>query len=347
MESDRAGRRAGAPVGRAGVKIDRTHLERAASETRFQAEPLEKVLQLLGLLEALRSHPFLENRLALKGGTALNLFLLDLPRLSVDVDLNVIHPVGRDEMLAERPQLEEAVRAVCAREGFAIRHVPEEHAGGKWRLGYERSAGGTGSIELDLNFLMRVPIWTPSVRDSIPIAGAAARRITLLDEHELAGGKLAALFGRNASRDLYDAVGLIRRGGLDAHRLRLSFVAHGAINRRDWRTVALDELRLEAGDADRRLTPLLRADLVPTRGALDAWCAGLVAECREGLAGVLPFTAAEFDFLEHLNGRGEIAAELLTSDGEMQARLRSHPGLLWKAQNVRQHLNLREGGGVG
>lgn len=346
MEPHRAGRSAGATVGRADVKIDRAHLEREASEAGFQAEPLEKVLQLLGLLEALRSHPFLGKRLALKGGTALNLFLLDVPRLSVDVDLNVIHPVGRDEMLAERPQLEEAVRAVCAREGFSIRHIPEEHAGGKWRLGYERSAGGTGSIELDLNFLMRVPIWTPTVRDSIPIAGAAARRITVLDEHELAGGKLAALFGRNASRDLYDAVGLIRRGGLDTHRLRLSFVVHGAINRRDWRTVSLDELRLEAGDADRRLTPLLRADLVPARGALEAWCAGLLAECRDGLATVLPFTAAEHHFIERLNGRGEIAADVLTSDGEMQARLRSHPGLLWKAQNVMRRLSLGGGGDV-
>ena len=59
-------------------------LERLASETGFQSEPVEKVLHLLELLEGLRSHPFLAERLALKGGTAINLFVLDLARLSGD-----------------------------------------------------------------------------------------------------------------------------------------------------------------------------------------------------------------------------------------------------------------------
>ena len=43
---------------------------------------------LVRLLEAVRTHPFLGPRMALKGGTALNLFVLDLPRLSVDIDMN-------------------------------------------------------------------------------------------------------------------------------------------------------------------------------------------------------------------------------------------------------------------
>ena len=68
----------------------RNSLERLtldADTTGFQPDVLEKVAQLLGLLDAIRSHPFLEGRLALKGGTALNLFVFDVPRLSVDIDL--------------------------------------------------------------------------------------------------------------------------------------------------------------------------------------------------------------------------------------------------------------------
>ncbi len=67
-------------------------------------ETLEKVIRLLGLLNALRSHPFLKGRIALKGGTALNLFVFDVPRLSVDIDLNYIGARDRDTMLAERPR---------------------------------------------------------------------------------------------------------------------------------------------------------------------------------------------------------------------------------------------------
>jgi predicted nucleotidyltransferase component of viral defense system len=63
-------------------------LQREAEATGFRAEALEKVLWLLDLLEGFRSHPFLKSRMALKGGTALNLFVFEVPRLSVDIDLN-------------------------------------------------------------------------------------------------------------------------------------------------------------------------------------------------------------------------------------------------------------------
>ncbi|WP_455389460.1 nucleotidyl transferase AbiEii/AbiGii toxin family protein, partial [Petrachloros mirabilis] len=78
-------------------------------------------------------------RLALKGGTALNLFYFDVPRLSVDIDLNYVGAADRETMLEDRPKLEEAVQAVCAREGFTVRRLPTDHAGGKWRMSYKSS----------------------------------------------------------------------------------------------------------------------------------------------------------------------------------------------------------------
>ena len=65
---------------------------------------LEKVIQLLHLLEASQAHPFLKNRWALKGGTALNLFVFDVPRLSVDIDLNYVGAADRETMMVERVQ---------------------------------------------------------------------------------------------------------------------------------------------------------------------------------------------------------------------------------------------------
>lgn len=87
-------------------------LQREAEATGFRGEALEKVVRLLELLEGFRSHPFLKSRIGLKGGTALNLFVFDVPRLSVDIDLNYIGAVDRDAMLAERPKVEQAIEAV-------------------------------------------------------------------------------------------------------------------------------------------------------------------------------------------------------------------------------------------
>jgi len=84
------------------VKFDAVYLQRISHETGFDAVNLEKVLRLKRLLIEFHSHPFLKDRLVLKGGTALNLFYLELSRLSVDIDLNYIGALDRERMLQER-----------------------------------------------------------------------------------------------------------------------------------------------------------------------------------------------------------------------------------------------------
>ena len=158
-------------------------------------------------------------------GTALNLFVFDVPRLSVDIDLNYIGAADRDTMLAEQPQLNLALEAVCGRLGIRIRHAPSEHAGGKWRLSYTTVSGRSSTLELDVN--------------------------------ELAAGKLVALFARNAARDLFDTRRLLQRPGLDRDRLRLGFVVYGGMNRRDWRTVSIDDVQADHRQVDRQLVSRL------------------------------------------------------------------------------------------
>jgi hypothetical protein len=88
------------------------------------------------------------------------------------------------------------------------------------------------------------------------------------------------------------------------------------------------------------LVPMLRSDLAPTRRTVAAWAKRLVDECRERLAILLPLNPPESEFLRRLNDKGEIAAELLTATPAMQTILREHPGLRWKALNVRKHRGL-------
>ena len=56
---------------------------------------------------------FADNVFALKGGTAINLFVRDIPRLSVDLDLVFVdHRPGRDEALA---RINDAIRNIVDR----------------------------------------------------------------------------------------------------------------------------------------------------------------------------------------------------------------------------------------
>jgi predicted nucleotidyltransferase component of viral defense system len=317
--------------------VTATDLVRAAADTGFLIEPLGKVERLLALLEGLRSHPFLKGRVVLKGGTALNLFVFDVPRLSVDIDLNYVGATDRAAMLDERPKVEQAIQAVCGRLGIQIKRAPSDHAGGKWRLSYMTVTGRSGSLELDMNFMLRTPLWDHTLRSSQPVGPFLVGDVPVLDVHELAAGKLAALFGRTASRDLFDARELLARGGLDRDRLRLGFVVYGGINRRDWRKVSLDDVQTSAEEVDRRLVPMLRADIAPARDQISTWTQQLVAECKELLTVVLPLETPERKFLDALNDRGEIIPELLTDDTHLQDLIQAHPGILWKALNVKKH----------
>ena len=317
--------------------LTRETLLAEASQLGVQPDMLEKVVRLASLLGHLRDHPYLRGRWALKGGTALNLFCLEVPRLSVDIDLNYIGAADLGTMQAERPEVERAVEQACRREGLALQRIPGDHAGGKWRLRYESLLSAGGNLELDLNFLQRVPLWPVDQRqarlgDCVEVSG-----IPVLELHELVAGKLVALLARRAARDLFDAHRLLAHELLLPERLRLAFVVYAGASRVDCRTMAAEQVDYEPGELKDSLLPVLRQ---ATREAFEAdpdWPRQLVDECRTRLAAVLPFTGSELAFLDRLLDDGEIEPELLTSDRALAERIGLQPGLRWKALNVRQY----------
>ena len=72
------------------MNITKLELMQISDKERFKPHTLEKVWTLLTVLERIQEDKDLRGKFALKGGTALNVFYSDLPRLSVDIDLNYI-----------------------------------------------------------------------------------------------------------------------------------------------------------------------------------------------------------------------------------------------------------------
>ena len=79
-------------------------LQRLAGETGYRAGTLEKVLRLPGLSDGIAGDPMLSERLVLKGRTALDVFHLDLDRLSVDIDPNYVGALDLTTVKRERPR---------------------------------------------------------------------------------------------------------------------------------------------------------------------------------------------------------------------------------------------------
>jgi hypothetical protein len=326
------------------MRISHEKLIEESRTSGFRPEMLEKAVHLLNLLEAINSHPFLKGKFALKGGTALNLFLFDIPRLSVDIDLNYIASGDREIMLTERPDLERALISVFERGDFIVKSTSgDEHAGGKWRLGYLSSAGAGGNLEVDLNYLIRTPLWPVQSLDSHLIGSWQAREIPVMDVHELAAGKITALLTRHKARDLYDCRELFGSGLLNLVKLRVAFTVYGAMSRKDWRTVSVEDVNFDPKELANELIPVLREGAIKIAGDASEYGRKLVDDVRIGLSGILPLIEAEVDFLNLLLDSGEINSSLLTSDAELQARITHHPGLLWKALNVKEWRKLNPG----
>ena len=322
------------------MRISPEKLAAEAEATGFRADMLEKAARLLAVLDALRDHPRLKGKLVLKGGTALNLFVFDVPRLSVDIDLNYVGAQSRDAMLEERPKIEDAVQAVFRREDFAVRRMPHEHAGGKWSLHYTSASGQSARLDVDVNFMYRVPLWPVTTMDSRSLGSWRATAILVVDLHELVAGKLSALLARRKARDLFDSRLIFSMDGLDRERLRIAFVVYGAMHRKDWRTVSVADVDVDVAELVNQLVPSLHIGVIGGREEGATYGKTLVEECQRGLSAVLPFKDAERAFLDLLLETGEIDATILTSDRSLQKRIQAQPLLEWKALNVRRHKGL-------
>jgi hypothetical protein len=185
--------------------------------------------------------------------------------------------------------------------------------------------------------MFRIPLWPVKTLSSNPVGPYAVGGIQVLDIHELAAGKLCALLARQLARDLFDSHQLLSHKDLEQKRLRLAFVVYGAMNRKDWRTVSLQDVDFAADELSHQLLPLLRLRSAEENESPASYGSRLVKECRDRLSFVLPFTDSETEFLNILLDKGEIIPSLLTSYKYLHSRIRTHPLLEWKALNVREH----------
>lgn len=316
------------------MSISLETLEIATKETKFRPEMLEKVFHLIDLLSIFFSDERIKRKIALKGGTALNLFYFKFPRLSVDIDLNYIGLGNKEVMLEERTILERNINEILLDKEFTSDRQPSEHAGGKWRLRYKSAFAGSANLEIDLNYISRVPLWDVCLLDSFPLAGREAKGVVVLDKHEIAGSKLVALFARVKSRDLFDAHQILSSKEFDKEKLRLAFLVYGAMSRKDWRTVSIEDLDFEVKELQNMLIPLLRENVFQKSKDTKQLAQKILDESKEMLEQLLPFKKAELEFLKILMEEGRVEASLISQDPSLIRKIEVQPGIQWKIKNI-------------
>jgi predicted nucleotidyltransferase component of viral defense system len=317
------------------MNVSQEYLERCSAQTGYLVTPLEKVVRLGEMAGDVARHPFLGSVLALKGGTALNLCFGPPRRLSVDLDYNYTGHRDREKMLADRPRVEQAVAELARRKGYRVQQSRGVFAGRKIYLIYRSVLGPEERIELDLNFLFRVPIagtaqgelWQPGELDRPEV-----RTVGL---QELVAGKMLAMVDRSAARDVWDLANLPAPANdvMGQPSFRAWFIALTAILDHPLPTYTLSRIKdlVTERAVVEQLTPMLAVDAPPRADDLVKQAWAVLSEFMT----LRPNEAAYIASIE----RGELSPELLfPDDPEAAQRIAEHPAILWKVTNVRAHL---------
>lgn len=263
---------------------------------------------------------FVGDTFALKGGTAINLFVRDMPRLSVDLDLVFPdHTLPRDEALA---RINDAIRQTAERltkRGFQT-HAPATDTG-ETKLLVRR---GAIQVKIEVNFVMRgtvLPVrqasLTPVARDML----MADLEIPVVSLEDVYGGKLVAALDRQHPRDLFDVMQLFAHEGITPG-IRRAFVVYLASSNRPVHEVLFPPMRDIRHDHAHNFQGMT-AEPVPLE-ALLAVRERLVQEIQQGL------DEDERRFLRSLVAAAPEWASLGV------AHLEHLPGVRWKLQNLVQ-----------
>jgi predicted nucleotidyltransferase component of viral defense system len=262
---------------------------------------------------------FVDGTFALKGGTAINLFVREMPRLSVDLDLVFPdHTLPRDQALQI---INEAIRQSAERlnkRGFQTHALTAVDAG-ETKLVVRR---GNIEVKIEVNFVMRGTVYpvrtaslTPNARETL----LADLEIPVVSLEDMYGGKLVAAMDRQHPRDLFDVMQLFAHEGITPG-IRRAFVVYLACHNRPVHEVLFPSLRNINQDYERNFKGMTTASV--ELAELLAARERMVRELQQGL------DTDERQFL----------LSLVTTQPEWpllgMAHLEHLPGIRWKLHNL-------------
>ena len=313
------------------MQTDRAELDGLAARHGFLPITIEKVLRLGALLAEIGREPLLRESLLLKGGTALNLRDQAPVRLSVDLDFNYVRAEKREAMLADRPEIESAITRIARAGSYRVQLSGEEHASRKLFLSYRNATGLPDRIEVDVNYLHRVPLAEPDELELWQPGDHPRPSVRQVGVSELAAGKLCAFLDRAAPRDLFDVARLpaIVGAGWGLQPFRSVFVALAGTLPHAMHSYRSDRLdRVTDAAIEEQLHPMLARRAGAPSGP------ELRAAAWKVVAPLLDLTDSEREFTDRLQF-GELRPELIfAAQPELAARAARHPGLLWKVENA-------------
>ena len=311
---------------------DKGFLSSKAKELSFVRDTFEKVLRLSKILDFLNKDPLLRKSLALKGGTAINLTIFDLPRLSVDIDLDYTVNESKEEMLENRKIVSEKIKKYMFSEKYELNSKSKTyHSLDSFVFTYINSAKVKDNIKIEINYSLRTHI-LPIVQKQIYTKKAFnSVNINVLSPEEIFASKVIALLTRSAARDLYDMNNLISYnifGDKETNLLKKCMIFYSVVSCDS----KLEDLSLKTIDNITKYK--IRTDLNPVIRKKEVFDLNLAKEnVKKFISKLLELSESEKLFLNNFY-KGRYTPNLLFDDEEVLLRIADHPMIKWKIRAI-------------
>ncbi len=306
------------------INLSQKNIVQIAKETNFIKDNVEKVMRLADILEFIYTSKW-KDKFVLKGGTAINLFYCNLPRLSVDIDLDYIGDT-KEEMEKDKEDFWSFLQMALFQKNYSLSPQSKRYfALDSTVFQYINNAGNRDNIKIEINYLDRKHV-LPLEKKPIKTAVAESDvTIQVLNACELYGSKLAALIGRCKPRDIYDVYGIVKNNIVsDKEMLKRCTIFYNCIGGdANICSVSLDILDgVTDRDINRQLKPMLNKNEHFKKDVA-------IAMIKEYLQDLLVFSDKEKEFVKEFNAKN-YRPELLFEDGEILERISAHPMALWR-----------------
>jgi len=312
-------------------------LDKLAVETGFIRDNMEKVIRLCEILQYLNENQLFAEHLALKGGTAINLTVFNVPRLSVDIDLDFTKTCSAEEMLEIRTMINENLLNFMFAQGYALNPITKNpHSLDSWVFYFQNAAGNRDCVRVEINYSLRnhlFPIEKRKINAEVfHLTGYETRTLSTL---ELFGAKIKALIERTAARDLYDVQNMLAYNVIQADEqdlLRKVVVFYLAISAKNKVAIPFhfeNIHHLKYNQIRARLIPVLRKsehfELELTKTTV-----------KNYLSKLMILTDNEIQFIENFN-RGIYQPNLLFDNEDILARIKEHPMAVWRTKGAHKN----------
>lgn len=310
------------------MQFDRILLGKQAKELGFVRDTFEKVCRLADVLTFMESDPLLAESLALKGGTAINLTILNLPRLSVDIDLDFSKDVSREPMLVERKQIFLHIKKYMEATGYSLSFKSKRyHALDSFVYEYINAGGMKDNLKIEINYMLRCHVLPVSRRTACLPWTSQTLTVLSVDPMEIFAAKTVALLNRAAPRDLYDMFNMWKFGLFDEIKESLfkkCVMFYSAIASE----IVPEEFNLKGFE---NISPhKIKTDLTPVLRRGERFdLANAQKQVKTYLSDILKPKDAELAFWRAF-ADGKYQPELLFEDPDILVRVERHPMALWK-----------------